>query len=380
MITVQKATNILTFTGNPDAYVLQTDQVPGTPITFRLIRVQDNSTIIESQKPANEEGIAEFYVHELLQQITDFDLPNFQSSQIRFATASAFYYVAEWDDGTGLIRETLFKRAIKGSWNWREYPERSTSLPPTIQNGVLSYKPFRRKVMRQVPEFVYVLFPFIAEYNVNFVNRLQFQIFYSDGTTRTVIQEFPFDIGANELLIIPVGDDVWQYDNYEPSKEITHIAVRFRYNNSGEFDTITLCELEFFEPQSPYVRNFYFYNSLGGLDSLITTGESEEEIEELSTEVTEAYLPYNYNTGFAQFRQSYPVHQTNIKVRLGYRKREEYLLALDLLTHKRMFEYVAGRMLPLLVLNSRTAKFQDGVYQYSFELEYQYAFKEGAIL
>lgn len=143
-------------------------------------------------------------------------------------------------------------------------------------------------------------------------------------------------------------------------------------------------ELRTFYLDRKYYRNvryFQFTNSIGGFDSIYTTGETEQ-VSELNRQTVEVYQPNAYVVGLGQRRAREFFEQDIFKVNTGYALRPELdNLRAALLSGKigqllqiRTSSGSTAAWVPVEIVGSQIKRSRDNEFLHFLELEMRYLF------
>ena len=162
------------------------------------------------------------------------------------------------------------------------------------------------------------------------------------------------------------------YDNVNGAKTIERIRVNA---NSGDF-YITMYPRDL---PGPFVKEFYFMNSLGGIDSFIAPGKAKESMQ-YSREIVEKYVLDDYAATDPQYEDH------NVKMRKKYTvatgwvqknsKWDEVQTLRDMIFSQQVYVKEINNLVPIRILNKEDLMQIDGEYLKGGQIQYQYAFEE----
>jgi len=363
MITISHAPEFLCLTGNPVGYVLNTDQAPGTIIYMRIAMQyhaeSGHLTVYEEAKPADSSGNASFHIQEVLAANLEYGwlkpVANgaYANSYLPPKLCLSFYIVYS-DDGTTWTSEASTHRALLAAWKFEDYPDRTTELPSS--NRILSNKPFERKIQYGMPEFITRL----TDDDVG-AQAVSLNIFYTDETSHELTFSSVTGLYYHPVMFA-IGDDVHDYRSYNPTKTIRQVSV--------SINGVPVCRLKLEIPKSPFVRQYYYINRLGGLDSVFTTGRSNETLESISGEISKRFLNYDYSLDQGEYEVVNVKTRNTINVNSGYKISTEYQAFLELFDSQQIWEWRNQKFVRIYPKFSSMPINQDGVFQKYFNLSY----------
>lgn len=200
----------------------------------------------------------------------------------------------------------------------------------------------------------------------------------SVGTFDTLV---PGTTNAVATYTIPVGFTQLGLD----AVGYTASIYEWRVEVLKSSDNSSLSEVKSFILNSRHFRNkryFFYENSLGGVSSLLTTGESELSIE-LSKTVVSNHQPVDYTVVKGQRKTINVTNQKMIKVQTGFKSRDEILALQEQIQSAFIVEIVEvptssdpEKVFFPIELTSTTVKVdKDNDFLHSLELTYKYNFK-----
>lgn len=250
-----------------------------------------------------------------------------------------------------------------GGFNYLQFPEHIAFRPGFTR--LLSVMPKSRHVLRN--QFVPIYWLPTGNASIHSFFR---QVHYSDGSTSGLIITQVSDIRKGEVKVLQINEaELWEHEE----KEVRYISVLI----GSDYIHLYLAN-----PNSPHVREFYFVNSRGGLDSLITTGEATEELN-IEREEVQKFIQKGYTSIDGEFSHTNIKARSRFSVATGFMDEEEYKAAREILYSPRVFLKVPSGfdgkpdyLIPINVEASNVPLKQDGNYLYSLSFEYRYAFNE----
>lgn len=231
---------------------------------------------------------------------------------------------------------------------------------------LLTTKPLKRRISTQHPEWAYV-FSFVAA-----TTRLQATIHYTDGTTATISDM----VGTVSLVPGVSYYDIsylrHQYHAITPLKTIASIVLSFE-GLSGE--QLTLVP---FTPATDQVRAFYYRNSQGGIDSLITTGDFQNTPSYLQVETRNA-LRLDSSFDEPQVQTINQEFADKVTVHTGYLPKAELQALSDMKLINWVCEYLNDALIPIKVDSESLKLPSDRENTHATSFSYTYAFRQRAM-
>lgn len=145
------------------------------------------------------------------------------------------------------------------------------------------------------------------------------------------------------------------------------IITQTSQNETGEMVTL----IPFPTACLPAYKEFYYQNSLGGIDSFVCTGDFER-IAKIEQDKHQHYVPADYELQAGEYDNINTLMQEGGKVFSGFKTQEEIEAAKYFLSSEKRWELQDGRLFPILL----TSKKMDlpGPYDNVFTLEFEYRY------
>ena len=259
--------------------------------------------------------------------------------------------------------DSSFQYVALAGWNRNAFPGR---IPGNIPGGEwhLSIK-YKRRITRDQPEWIYAV-PLInyTDYNV------EFTLYFTDDTSQSFIVNYGAAV-AKQSIIIPIGYDIHDYDNINAAKTIKYIRI------SGQYTFYI--ELYPREVQGPFKREFYFMNSLGGIDSFVAVGKGQESMR-YEREQIRKYQEKDYAIEDAQYLDHNVRMRKELTVATGWLQKnskwDEVQVLRDMLNSEAVYVKDGTDLVPIQILNKEDLMQIDGEYLRGGQIRYMYAFEE----
>ncbi len=226
----------------------------------------------------------------------------------------------------------------------------------------LSWQPKTKKVSMNQVEKLY----FLAQ---NAMTSLSFRIsfYYLDGSSQLNLAfssiEVPPDKGVIELTVSPA---ILKGRATRPT-EIKYYTVWLTWQSEriSEIRTYIIDYTPF-----AYPRYFLFLNSLGGYDTLRTTGVQENSLEYERQSVTKALMP-DFTTRDHELSSFLVGENVIYKSNTGWRTLEEMAWLRDFMLSKQVFLINYNVLVPMVITSTSVHQKTDGVELYYMEFEYR---------
>ena len=328
-------------------------------ITCRLLmessfNAGDFTTVYTETKPIDNNSQAVFDFADIISAELSFQVPDPTVSTLTQASTMARNYSIEASDNQVTFTPSVARTAIKGAWPFLRY-EHGKSL--TTERKYLSIKNQSDRIYYPGQyEWIWL----VNDSDVAIT--LELTITYTDGSTSQSNQAIgnaqsyrPFSVPIHQAF-----DSLLDNSKTAQSLEVKIMDHTFTYQISYE--------------HYPFIKEIYFVNSLGGIDSLIMYGRGQRT-DQGSSGISQRYLDYNYSTRLGQNIRHNVVVNTSYKVSIGYRSEKERDAARDIFYARQAWIREGANLVPIIIQNPRTREEREGEFRYTFELDYSYAFE-----
>lgn len=309
------------------------------------------------------------------------DLPAFNQAQILPGIYSLLQWTADISEfwgtsplvkyGTTRVADNL---VLMAGLSYLDFPGNNFITEHVAQGKkFLTWQPYQKLVSPGQQEFLYYL---NVEQNLP-TAYLHVKANHTDGTT-TQLQPLSLANATDRLLIIPAGYDQLQLGTL--AKKVSSYQV---WISAAADSASTLNKSE----ERHYIVDYHYYkepryflyqNSLGGFNTLRTTGETEEgtevDIQEGERTVGDEYSPADsqYFSYGATFREKRKVNTGQLLYREELRHLREFF------TSNYIYEIIGGRFVRIILEGSRHNLGKSSSSEYFAEFEYRYAHNEPA--
>lgn len=248
-------------------------------------------------------------------------------------------------------------------------------LPVTKQ--FLTWKGLENNVNVLQPEYLY----FISIEDISHQIKLIVNITYEDTTTHNaelLVTDVDF-ITTAQLIKgivwqIPAGVDQLGIDTIDPGK----IISKYTLHLTNEFDTVVSETRTYNVSQCPEANTQYFLynNSLGGYDTLITTGKKSLTVD-VSKEDFENILPVNYTLADKQSSTFNHQSQDVYTVSTGFISKDEAnRIAHELLMAEDVRIVIGTERVPVVIDTRSSLVFEDDTLLYFVRFSFRIAYKD----
>ena len=214
----------------------------------------------------------------------------------------------------------------------------------------LTWQPEIKTIDRVQEEFLYfLLWDKDPLYAVPTELNLKVKVYYRDNTIVEAVTRTLNNPGLGWLLQVPAGFVNAGVQALDPVKPVIRYELWLENQSGAIISEVRTYKLV--QDIHPYSRYFMFLNSLGGYDTVRTTGISSKSAK-FSRQEVEKFLPANYSRQSRQFATSDVASQNEYDVSSGHvsKRYADYLQ--DMLISQDVYEIVRGRRVPVIIGNS----------------------------
>lgn len=335
------------------------------------------SASLKGVPDANGEFVfnAKTFLHAILKP----DLPFVNQNQILPGTASFLNWTADlseyWGTPTASLKSTsrlADNLVLMAGLSFHSFPGNDFIAEHVARDRkFLTWQPDFKLVSPDQQEYLYYL---NVEQNMPTVYR-QVKAYYTDGTS-TSFPAISLANATDKLLIVPAG--LQQIGLQTLPKKVSSYQVWLSsdsagYSNKSEVRTY-LVDHNYYKS----VRYFLYQNSLGGFNTLRTTGEIEEGLE-VDVQEAETVLGDEYSAADSQFFEYGENYQDAVKANTGFIiSKAEMQHLKEFLTSKYRYEIVNGRFVRIILNTNRFKLGKSFSHEHSIDFEYRYAHRETA--
>jgi hypothetical protein len=311
---------------------------------------------------------AVFYIQAYLRAQLSYQLPATLDNSTLIAEGLCKRYIAAFDTVTPPELETLdiaaeSKYVLLAGFDFHRLPNRAGLLLPEGKQ-LLTARPLSRKITEAQYEYLYYLVR-----NEATTVSLEVTVFYTDGSTQQQPTEEIGTYQKYQVLAIPIGYQARGYHNLDPEKTIASLRVNLQA--SGE-NTLSV-KLSPFQPGHSYSKEFYYFSpSMGGLETLVTTGKATQT-DHYQRRVAERQVPYDYSPSFAAIESLETQRKPIFKQSIGFHAISAYRAYMEFLAAEKQYIRIGDELLPIIVTDSKKTVLDDQVFIYAYEFTYYIA-------
>lgn len=258
--------------------------------------------------------------------------------------------------GISYLQEAIYNRQDSSFWDKLGY-----------NLYFLTWQPKTKYIDRYQTEKLYYL---VQAAIANLL--LKIEINYNDATPQSILTKDttagPTNKGVYELALTL---NVLQLAGYDQGN-IDNYRVWMEDGASNRISEIRTYVMDY--EHHEYVRCFLFLNSLGGFDTLRTTGDVSDGIEHERTEISKV-LGEDFTEMDHQVAAG-SVYETKVyKANTGWKEAEDISWIRDFLLSKQVYQLIAGKLVPIVITSTKATQRIDKEDLYSISFEYRRAFK-----
>jgi hypothetical protein len=200
--------------------------------------------------------------------------------------------------------------------------------------------------------------------------KLRVSYFFTDATSQLNVPVFTVEVPpAKSVIEFIVSPDILKNSCSKPTL-IASYQVWIEYQSSA------ISEIRTFILDAIYYENlryFLFLNSLGGYDTLRTTGDGTDDLDYERTSISKVLGPdftemdHQVATGFVSEVKTY-------KANTGWMTRDQIAWLRDFLLSKQVYQIVRRKLVPVVITTTQAQQRVDREDLYSIEFEYRRAF------
>jgi len=307
-----------------------------------------------------------------------YPLPDFNLSEITETGKPIVRFYLKFTEypnpGAPYPQSNQIRYALMGGIDFENYPTAwwfETEM--NVRKPFFTWQPDNKITRPDMQEYLYFFVPFL-DWSLNVTSiKLKARIYYDDGTDVVGIIKTKTGVGQGKFYVVPASVEQLGLDGITPGKVIKKYKlwmVDQGDNVISEERTYRINKLD-----SLVKRIFIFNTSLGGFDTLETSGNTEQIIEhELS--ISGINNPHNYKVTDGMAKVYDKSESVGIKAATGYYySYSEIDYFREMLNAREVYEVKNGRFLPV-ILRKKTIKYPQGDDTlFAAEFEYDYNFR-----
>lgn len=225
----------------------------------------------------------------------------------------------------------------------------------------------RRTATKAMPQYLYFC-PGAAIANA----RLRARVDYSNNTNTTTTIGTTMTLGAGLTYCFPAGYDLLNLASIEAGRTPVRFYVYIDNTAGLNKSEVVCCELE--EP-SFYDRFFLYENSLGGWDTLRTSGQAEYGVE-VEKEEFQKLLDFDYAATDGEFSSSETLFREGTEVYTGHKNKLEIEDVIDFLNARKYLQVISGKHVPITVDKGSFGVHRDDNYAYGLKFTYKLSYEQ----
>jgi len=269
-------------------------------------------------------------------------------------TESSSYYILA--AGISHLQEAIYNRQASSLWAKLGYNQ-----------YFLTWSPVEKLIDRYTTEKLY----YLVRSSIASLE-MKIEIHYNDSTpTSTIIKSTvasPVDKAVYEVVC---SLNVLQLTGYDQNT-IDYYRVWMEDGSSDRISEIRTFRMDYANHEE--VRQFLFRNSLGGYDTLRTTGIVSSDLEHERTTLQKVLGP-DFTEADHQVAAGSVSEVQTYKANTGWKSREDIAWIRDFLLSKQVYQLVVGKLIPIVITSPQAHQATDREDLYSIDFEYRRAFR-----
>ncbi len=313
-----------------------------------------------------------FDIHDALHAQLGIDLPSYAMTTVMSVVNCIGRYKIRYAESYGdlpviqQMTESSICYILKGALSFFENSYTTSILTSyfVASQKFLTWQPRIKTVTTSQQEYLSFMVPSAAT-----TIKLIAKYYYSDGSTsvntpltKTSISEYDiymFPTGYSQIINPVAGKQIIKWDIWIADQTNTVISEIFTYK------LILKPEVD--------QRYFLIENSVGGFDTLRTTGENSTSLS-VQTDVGQKILQQGYSPVAAGFQKLLSIGQPTYKQAAGWRTKAEIDWLEELLYSKNVYEDFNGEFVPVIINTASIDKYTSRQTLLPLNFEYSYAF------
>lgn len=261
---------------------------------------------------------------------------------------------------------------LLGGLDKKQFPSLNffSSYLPTNKK-FLTWNPLEKFVNRAQEEYLSFL---VYGTNISTI-KVQVKCFYDDNTNSTFISLTQSGCVKGYLYQIPVGPTHGGVLGHQPAKNLLYYEVQLLNQSDAIVSEKRTYRVNAID--SSLSRYFLYLNSVGGYDTLHTTGQAEVNAT-IEKSVVQKHLSMSYSSLDGELEVNNSTFQKNGNYSTGYLKgryaKEYQQSLLDFMNSRRVFEITNGIRVPVIVQKSELRFTEDNSSEYFLRFSLQEAY------
>ena len=330
--------------------------------------------------PPDSNDQALFRLNDAFEGVFDRYLPNAGESNIKKVTALTrrfrVYFAEKYGDDPTLqaLSESSIMQALSGGIS-KELAAELDFFETFLDTHkrFLTWQPNGKKVSRLQEEYLFFYFKTAPAGNKF---KCKYYICYDDEAGTENLEEqatWTTGVTAGDIYSIPAGPGHGGINLYEPAKAIRKYQLFLVDGDGNQVSEIRSFQVDNFN--HPNERFFMFENSLGGIDTLRTTGQGSKS-SQVEFEISENILPYNYDVQQGQFRQGNYSMRNTYELSTGHLSKAYADYLQEFLMSPKRYVLRNGKRIPIVLDTKSFEISKDRNFRYYLRFEYKNVFAE----
>jgi len=270
-------------------------------------------------------------------------------------SASSSFYVL--NGGISFLQEAIYNRQESNFWVKLSYNQ-----------YFLSWQPLIKTIDKWQVEKLYFLVQ-----GSHTTLKLKIKIYYNDETpTSTITKDTIGSPVQYKVYEICITNNILQVTGWD-SEIIEKIEVWFDDEGDQRVSEIRTYIYDYSYQEN--ARYFMFLNSLGGRDTIRTTGQGINELEYDRSEINKV-LSFDFTEKDRQISQLKPTERKTFKVNTGWKTEDDIEWLRDLLLSIDIHQIIAGKLVPINIISKKVFQKKDNDKLFFLEFEYKRAFTD----
>ena len=270
-------------------------------------------------------------------------------------SASSSFYVL--NGGISFLQEAIYNRLESNFWAKLSYNQ-----------YFLSWQPLIKTIDKWQIEKLY----FLVQGSHTSL-KLKIKIYYNDETATTTVTKDTISSPVQyKVYEICLTNNILQVAGWD-SETIEKIEVWFDDQADQRVSEIRTYIYDYSYREN--ARYFMFLNSLGGRDTIRTTGQAINELEYDRVAINKV-LNFDFTEKDRQISQLKPTERKTFKVNTGWKTEDDIEWLRDLLLSTDVHQIIAGKLVPINITSKKVFQKRDNDKLFFLELEYKRAFTD----
>lgn len=272
----------------------------------------------------------------------------------KVASSGTFYVL---NGGISFLQEAIYNRLESNFWAKLSYNQ-----------YFLTWQPLIKTIDKWQVEKLY----FLVQGSHSSL-KLKIKIYYNDETSTSTVTKTTISSPVQyQVYEICLTNNILQLSGWD-QENIEKIEVWFDDQADQRVSEIRtfIYDYNYYEN----ARYFMFLNSLGGRDTIRTTGQGINNLEYDRAEINKV-LNFDFTEKDRQISQLKPTERKTYKVNTGWKTEDDIEWLRDLLLSTDVHQIIAGKLVPINITSKKVFQKKDNDKLFFLELEYKRAFSD----